>query len=835
MKKLLFLVPFLLFPVFVSCQFIDSFSAGDAPITGISFPESNIVLSKGDMAYLPLTADPAGSQEAAGVSWEYDNAVISGQADSYGIVITALSPGETVVKAKTASVTAACMVYVTSDEYKPAVSYPYVYANTAYAELSAGKTVRISASLFGGTSSDMNGFTFSLDNPSIASVYSEGNYCWITGKAEGAGSLAIRHIKANYSFSVLIYCSQSGQSVPYITTPSNIVTINRSTETTQSFSLEMKNVAVTDAAYDDLYAYRLTGADGMALAGAPISINAVGKQCFITPLTPGECFISVTHPDARYPFNVLVRVTENADLAYIEPSASVIQLSGETTEVLHAALYSVPSDYSQDTVNFSWTPSENAGAFVDFQVYNGTEPGKGDSMYVTGKKQGVARFTISHPKALISREVTVIVRSITQQALQTASYISTNQNYIETKVGASDTILSVYLNNAPDYTNASFTWKISSSGADGSHNPVIKYQGGTGTTAAPANLSARILKSRAVTFAVPGYAFITPLRPGNAVITISHPDALYETKVAVTVLPEDSKTPELFALHSDYSYIELKNGEQKDISCSLYGPGVSAADGDDIRWASSSPFISIAPNGTYAAITASGQGSSRETITVTHPGAPYPVTIAMVRYDTIDSLVTHKLLVTASLYHTVYIGDSICLAVNPVNCGENDSVTWNAASGNGTIIAFSQESNTASRVTGLAKGTATVTAALNGTTEKITFSITVKPYGAANEALPSYLSTAQNAVTLPLDGVLDLSVTPVNISELYYTDISWSVDNPALVAVRANGTSASLMANGIAGDALLTVSHPHSQNTLEVHIRVGKDFVYRNTDVETVE
>jgi hypothetical protein len=171
--------------LFSNCSLVNSFDPKDFAIDGISFNKTAASLGYGSMDMLSLKIDPVSAQVDAAVAWQFDETVISGRADNFGLVMTGIKAGETIVRATAYGKTATCVVTVLPGSGEPDVLFPYVYSNTDFIEVRPGDTAKAAASLYGGTASDINGFTFAIDKPAVASLTTEGNYVWITGQNEG--------------------------------------------------------------------------------------------------------------------------------------------------------------------------------------------------------------------------------------------------------------------------------------------------------------------------------------------------------------------------------------------------------------------------------------------------------------------------------------------------------------------------------------------------------------------------------------------------------------------------------------------------------------------------
>jgi hypothetical protein len=822
MKKMFPAVFFILLEfVCASCNFVASMNPSDFDrINSFAFDKNSLSMPVGGMDMLSITVDPSGRQEALFIEWSYDASVIDVQRDNYTVVVTGLKSGETIIRATAAGISSSCVVSITGEAREPVITNPYVYSNTEMVNVLPGETVRVAASLYGGTSADINGYTFSIDKSAVASITTEGSYAWITGQSEGVARVSIRHNRAAYAYTFLVSCRPDGQAVPYITTASNVITVNKSVETETAFSVDLQNPPSPGT--ENLFTYKITDAAHEILADPPVSITANGKQCVITPLHSGDCYVRVTHPSALYSMDVLVRVIEQVDDVYISSSAAVLYVPGASAQTLSASLVNVPANITP-TEDFSWEFPPNAADYLTCTVFGGSQEGKGNSLWITGKKSGSVRVTITHPLASYSRQVFIIVKDISGEAADASTYITTSQNYIVARQGDPDINLAIYINNAQSGSESQLHWHILNDAADGSSDPVIAYTEGTGTS------SSSSVRSAAPLPVATGYAVISPKKEGTAVITISHPKAVYHTTVLVAVTAPGSSQPSPFALAASAPLSVLQNGCSLDLSVTLSGAGVSPADYSAVLWQSDSSALSITPNGLTASVTALGSGSGRETVMVSHPQASWPLQLTIVRYDTPEDLARIKYLVANNPYQTIGTGSSAYLYLDLFNFEENDHVSWNVQSGNNTVVSFTQESKSRASVTGLAPGAAVVTASFGA--DSVSFYINVRHTGQIDQTMPAYLSTSQNVVILEPGGTASASVTPINISASQYEHISWANSDPALINLIPNGSTATIQSTSGNGKALLTVSHPLSANVLEINVHVGDQYEYKNNDI----
>jgi hypothetical protein len=782
------------------------------------------------MELVTLSVEPESVQKKKTIAWEFDGKVISAQTDNYSAVITGLAQGETTLRASIDGITASCVVTVTSENVSNTVTNPYVYSNADFVTVAPGETTKVAASLYGGNAADVSGYTFSIDKPAVASLTSEANYVWVTGVSDGVAKVTVRHQKASYTYSFLVSCQNDGRSTPYITTTANIFTINKSVKSEDSFYVDLQNPV--NASYEQAFQFTLTDKDGASPSSPPVSITTAGKQCVVKALAQGECYVRVSHPQAAYPLDVLVRVTEQIDTVYIEPSVSTLVISGAASETVSLSLRNLPQDTQVNPLDFTWIFDADASRLIDWQVYGGAAISyggfQGDSAWITGTgaASGALKITVSHPLAAKSRDIYVIVRNVAAEASSARTFVTTSQNYVSTYAGAPDTTVSITLNNAAAGKENSLSWHIINTADDGSQDPVISYAGGTGTSTSAS--------SRAATRVTSGYAVISPLKPGSAVIVISHPDAVYDTKILVHVAATNAASASSFSLSAPSSLLTVKNGETITASVSLSGSGVSEAEKSSITWTTSSASLSLVPSGASALVTASGSGASREYITVSHPKAPHSFSIAVLRYDEgaqEDQLASLTTLYNDAPYYTVFQNDSVYISPTVANPQGTETFSWNAVSGNNSVIAFSQESNNTAKISGLAPGQAEVSVSLSGTAQSTSYYFTVKRQGVVDEKSPCYLTTSQNVVLLNKDETAEIEISPVNIAAYTFSQTSWQTDSPSLVSLSPHGASASVTARAASGRAKITVSHPLAANSLEIYIHMGEEFEFKNTDI----
>ena len=69
-----------------------------------------------------------------------------------------------------------------------------------------------------------------------------------------------------------------------------------------------------------------------------------------------------------------------------------------------------------------------------------------------------------------------------------------------------------------------------------------------------------------------------------------------------------------------------------------------------------------------------------------------------------------------------------------------------------------------------------------------------------------------------------VSVTAISLPSSEYSNIIWKSENESVATVISNGTSATITAVS-EGESVIKVTHPDSQNTIKIYVRVGSEYV----------
>lgn len=809
----------------VSCKFFSSFKDDDdttpsITIDSLAVAKSTLNMKVGSMDYIAVSVKPQKEQKNIKLNWSYDESIIECDTTSnWGVTIKALKEGQTNLKCSYGGYDATCLITVSGYEQGyEAVVEPYIYSNTSILQTAPGVTEKVFVSLYGGDARDIDGYTWTIENPSVANIQPTGQYCLITAKDSGYARIKITHNRAAYPYYMGIYVFADATKVTYITTQNNILTMNQE-DSAQTINVNLVNG--NDNSSDSSFRWEILNNDENTV---PVRVDYNGNKAVVTPLRSGSCTVRVTHPDASYPLDILCRVISIVKNVYIVPDNTVVSMSGDEQKTITCTMENIKDgEYGIDEYEFSL--DDNNVAEIVNSVAN--------QVTVQGKANGSCKLIISHPKSAYTREVLLIVTGQLTDAIDASCYITTTQNYIRTKVGAETIPVSISLRGGNDGDESGFIWNVKSTPKDGTSD-VIRLETTNGIAA----------HSRAASYTYSyGKAYITPNSEGTAVISISHPKIVYPTEILVKVLSEDSVLEEPLFFAGE-GIVKILNGESTEYRLELRGKNKRTDDDENIQWESGDSRVVISANSNVAQITAPSQGSGNTIsyVTVSHPKCDVDKRILVLTADTLEELENSKALYSGKLYYNIEVDDTVSLTVDATGFPDTEVIedvdentihyylpydfsaaVWTVRNPSIATVEKSSFNPLQAIVKGLKAGTTTVTVTEAGVS--CDFTITVYPKGTVQTEPEIYFTTTQNVVNLKGEGKsTSVYVTGVNLSASEYSNITWSSDNTNIVSVLPNGQNATVMAMG-EGTAVISVSHPDSQNTLKIYVRVGSEYV----------
>ena len=792
----------------------------DSKITSVTFDKTTLNINVSDSDYIKLTLNPSEHQGKCNVSWEYDKEYLSIKQDNFGAVITGLKAGSTYIKAKCNGIVATCLISVISNG-DDVEENPYIYSNYSVVELKPNNTTTINASLYGGNITDMEMFEWSIVDSSIASISFSRNNCVVQAHKPGSTQITVKHPKAEYPYTFVVFVYSDALNETYITTDYNVFTINKNEVSTKTISVDLVNPL--NAAYKNGFSWNYADEESKKV----ISINANLNIAEITPLQNGIAKIKVTHENAKYDLEIIVRVNTIVKNTYIGLSeTSLIIVGSDTAYTVYATVENY--DGYADPEKFTWDVPDNASDYIEYSS-------SGNSFRVVGKKNGTLKIKVGHELSELNRTLLIILQEQIGSAIDASMYITTDQNYVQTKVGAEPTTINVRLIGGVDGVDnvgedSNFTWWIDG----GQNNGIVDVYSVTGSVK---NLTARSAVSSGDSAG--GQLIINPMNEGELTIVVSHPRCLYDTEIKVKVYAE-SVLVNPVTITTEDSVIKLLNGSSKTISARLRNH--TEGDENNITWTSANENnISVSPStGPTTQITACGTGSSQTYVVAHLDGALSDKKILVLAADTQDELDAMKGIYADNTYLRVSADETKSISIESFGLSDTDKVSWSSSNSSIAIVSGDYSSNNTfyASVTGISEGKCSVTASVDGC-ESVVFDVTVLPLGQSSEIFDEsagYLTTNLNAIVIEsVDESVNLSVTGVNINtsdmELY---TEWSMEDVNAIEgenvfdIAGNpGSTVTLTANK-PGKSKIKVSNKFAQNTLNLNAKCGE--LYEWTD-----
>lgn len=793
-----------------SCNFFDDgkidepVNKGQA-VSSVTLQKGSLSIKVGQMQHLGVSISPA-SARGQTVTWTYNKEIISLEQISGGAVITGLKEGQTTLIAECGGQSAACIINVSgyTEEALQNVE-PYITSSQSILQLSKGDTDKLSVSLYNGSASDIDGYSWTVvDNQNVLALSPTGQHCIVTAKEDGYARVKVTHNKASHPYYFGVYVFADISKTTYITTTTNIVTLRADAEKTVSVSLQ--NPATSN--YQSGFQWQVLTSDGSD--SGSLSMTANGAEAILRGLKSGQATVRVTHPDAgQYPLDITVRTVEIVENVYIEPSETVAIVDGTAEKTITASLVGLSEGSQYNPDDFVWEVPQNDVISSYSHASN---------LYVTGLKNGSVTVTVSHPKSGTKREILVITQNQSGGAVDASVYITTSQNLVKTKVGATETTLNILLKGGDTGDEKDFTWKVSQSPASGSGD-VIKVETTHGTVSS---------RAAAQTVAA-GLAHITPLAEGTATITLGHPKAHYTTEVLVKVLPAHAVLEEQMYL-TGAGIARFLNSEEYTYTVGL--GGASASDENDTRWESDKPTLNIASSGREAVLTSTGTGSIITNMTLTHPKAESPKKVLVLTADTEEELAAMKAFYSDKMYHSVNVEGTTNVYVSHIGFGSVDeasgdfveedfsTISWTSSKPQVAIVEKSSDNPLVGVVTGRSSGTADITASYQGVS--VTFTVTVYPKGVdiGKVENTAYMTTSNNVVVMKPNGTKTVSVTAIGLSASQQNGIKWESNDTDVATVAANGQSTTITARSV-GESIIQMKPNGNSKTISATLVNG--------------
>ena len=806
--------------IITGCDFFSDGYLKEDSLNSLRVVASSSTMEVGEMVYLSYSYTP--SNASISPKLEYDDSILTLKSqNSNGCVVIGKEQGQTpfTVSAGGKSSTLLLTVSGYSDNYVSDAS-PYIYSNVNILQLTPGTSQRINVSLYNGTVNDNENYTWTIDNPSIATVSPNGQYCLIKALSEGYSRIKVTNTAAAYPYYIGVYVLTDYTNTTYITSGSNIVSVFVDGDE-KTITCDLVNPK--SETYKNNFSWEIFDGDTHC-----ISISSNSNQCKIKSIKAGQCTVRVTNPEADngIPLDFLVRSIEIVDSAYIEPSTTMVLLTDSTTEEqVTAEIAGLVAEKDYSTEEFVWEIENEE--LVNYWVF-------GNQINLTGLHNGSTSIYVSHPKVQKRRQILLICENQEADAVDASCYITTSQNYIKTKVGAEETLLYVTLKGGQAGNEKNFHWDILQKPDDGT-NDVIKVE----TTNSNTYTSSRLAAQTTVT----GCLHIKPVSEGTAVITVTNPKSYYSTEILVKVLSAGAVLEDPLYITGP-GIVKFLNSASYDLTVSLNGNTKTAADEAEIIWSSESEGLNVVGNGTGAVLTSTQSGSHIYELYVSHPKVDNSKQIKVLTADTQEELDAIKCFYSDKTYYAVNAGSNVYINVEAVGFTDTEgneldfsninTVSWTSSDSSIFTVEKDESNPLTGVVTAIKAGTGKATIKYGDTTA--TFTVTVYPEGVNLSEVETtcYFTTTQNVIIMgQANTTATAKITAVGLPTKEYQNIVWISENENVATVIGNGLSATITAV-TEGETVLSISHPMSENVLKIYVRIGSEYIIESTTIKYI-
>jgi len=707
-----------------------------------------------------------------------------------GVIIEAKEKGTVVLAASAAGFIDYCSITVSASGI---FTIPHIITPVSVLEVPVRERRSITVSLAGGTPVDNSGFSWTYTNQNVINFESTGNVGVFDTLETGSSVITVRHPKAQYSVDILVFVLGSGESPVYITGVNNVINLTKDI-TNYEFQVELAGATAEE---NGRFVYQI--AEGSNI----IKLNGNGKYGTITPVAAGLAVVRITHPKAKYPYDIQVSVSEGLNYHYIDVNKTLVMLNeGEDTVVEAKFIGGAPGDVLD---KYDFTVGDNGIAAVSRAQ---------GLFFINANRKGNTILTISNEYADFSREILIIVNNHHEGVADNQKYIYTNQNIITMEEGGSDAVLRMILVGGNSGDRNSFIWTVDDSG-------IVEARTENGN-----------IKSRSMYGSLyedmpyeqfEAQAILTPKKTGTAKITLSHPKSKNEAVVLVKVYPKKtfSNVP---AVLGGKPYYKVERGKSLEIEL-VVDSGDSGNLGN-LQWSIDNGTVAEAE---YAGLTGVIKGLSNGITNLTVQGGnlKYPFN-AVIIVNNENELDNQKFIYVLNPFVTLSTGQIMTMSIFTENMSDAETRSINYIAGDSTVVQIHFNKNQLV-LTGLKTGKSEILVKGSDTNE-IKITVTVEETKVDNEQ-PFYLTFTRDIMGVLKNQTEDIEVSLVggNTSK-YESGIIWSVENNNIAQITGNGNKARV--KGVAdGQTVINVSHAKSANTLKIVVFIVSNSADLNNKV----
>ncbi|WP_428771396.1 Ig-like domain-containing protein [Treponema sp. HNW] len=638
--------------------------------------------------------------------------------------------------------------------------------------------------LINGEESDNPFFRWSVLNnaesdASCISILANGKNCVITPVKSGTAFVQVSHPKAQYPY--LIRCK-------VVTIVKNVIIEPSVTKLTlEGTAPQSVTAQLTGAEGDfDIGEFIWSTEDDTLLELSPFQ-----NSCGVQGKSNGTGKITVTHPLAKYPREILVFVQNHPAGSidggmYITTSQDYIRTKvGAADTTLNISLAGgEPGDEAQ----FKWTVNNRSiielnttHGIVAYarSVFSSYTDGKA---YIKPKKEGTAVISISHPKIVVPREVLVTV--LPETALLDAPLHILGQDVIGIVVGESRKTVVTLTGNTVIGDEQQLDWQNENSN-------VVNLSAVNGVSA---NLTATGV--------------------GESFVSISHPKAQHPKKILVyTAATQEELEAKKVLYTSKNQYNVVANGEAEYLY--VYTIGLDATEIGNIQWHNSNPTsLSIETGTTNAECVIKGLSAGTATVTARHPQCIKPVEFQITVFPAgtdLGVIPSPTYLTTGrNVVQFTNANETQIINVTPVKLPPEkySAITWTGF--DTTVCSVVQNGNKAT-VTSVGEGETKIKVAHPESENELFITVRVGNQYISPSIKTPYVEVSQDVIGLVNGGSGQKINAHLENSSSVNKNFTWQLDNPAIAEITPLQNSCFVVPKS-PGQAQLTVSHPEAPN-----------------------
>lgn len=289
-----------------------------AGLTYLSTSNNVVTVGEGNTKTINVSIKNSEELILDGYAWSSSNpAIVDVSGNGTSAVLTGNGIGTAIITVTNKACKYPLTIIAQCIDPIEAAANPYIQLTSSVLTLNVGNNYSsITADLIGGTEQDFADFIWQSNDSSICSVYGQNEVGKIKALQEGTTYITVSHPKAMYSAQILVVCDKVVQSECYITVPSSILNM-KPTDSSQSITATLVNGTATDR-YNfnwSLDVYDI------------IDFQYSSNICTIVPKQSGSCTITITHPKAPYPQQIIINVQEYTTFGF--PNTNVTMLQGD--------------------------------------------------------------------------------------------------------------------------------------------------------------------------------------------------------------------------------------------------------------------------------------------------------------------------------------------------------------------------------------------------------------------------------------------------------------------------------------------------------------------------